>query len=97
MASQTEAEGLSEGLHLALTGVGQRWARLKSCLDGCLSRLASYQQRVGVATGRVAALKGHWGQTTCDTGQRFFPENQFFENVCPIFYPCPPRIFLLLT
>ncbi|CAI8015914.1 Coiled-coil alpha-helical rod protein 1, partial [Geodia barretti] len=57
MASQTAADGLSEGLHLALTGVGQRWARLKSCLDGCLSRLASYQQRVGVATGRVAALK----------------------------------------
>ena len=74
MASQTAADGLSESLHLALTGVGQRWARLKSCLDGCLSRLASYQQRVAVATGRVAALKGHWGQTKWDTGQRFFPK-----------------------
>ena len=64
MASQETAEGLSAGLQLALSGVRERRARLKSCLDGCLSRLANYQQRVGVVCGRAATLRGLCGHFT---------------------------------
>ena len=60
-ASESAMTSLSSQLQLAMSGVrevGEKCARFKSCVDGCLSRLASYEQRVGVANRRVAALRG---------------------------------------
>ena len=54
-------DNLTSRLHLTVSSVretAETCARFKSCVDGCLSRLANYEQRVGVATRRVAAFRG---------------------------------------
>ena len=60
-ASQGTVDGLSSCLQATVTSVceaGEKCARLKSCVDGCMSRLANYELRVGVVTRRVASLRG---------------------------------------
>ena len=60
-ASQSTADRLSSLLQAIVTGVceaGEKCARVKSCVDGCMSRLANYELRVGVVTRRVASLRG---------------------------------------
>ena len=58
---QTEADRLTSLLQHTVASVRDGVdgsARLKSCVDGCMSRMANYEQRVGVVTRRVASLRG---------------------------------------
>ena len=65
--SETERLGsLLQHVTASVRGSRETCSRLKSCVDGCLSRLANYEQRVGVVTRRVASLSGIYIiQCTC--------------------------------
>ena len=60
-ASQATVASLSSQVQVAMNSmqeVRERCCRFKSCVDGCLSRLASYEQRIDVANRRLASFRG---------------------------------------
>ena len=60
-ASQATVASLSSQVQVAMNSmqeVRERCSRFKSCVDGCLSRLASYEQRIDVANRRLVSFRG---------------------------------------